>query len=35
MLCGEFPQVQYIDLREIVHGMKTVTIVTNVHFVNL
>ena len=35
MLCVEFLQVQYIDLREIVHVLKAVTVVTNVHFVNL
>ena len=34
-LCVEFPQVQYIDLREIVHVLKAVTIVTSVQLNNL
>ena len=31
MLCVEFPQVQYIDLSEIVHVLKTFTMVTREH----
>ena len=31
MLCVEFPQVQYIDLSEIVHVMKAVAIVSSLH----
>ena len=31
MLCVEFPQVQYINLGEILHALKAVTIVTGVH----
>ena len=34
-LCIEFPQVQYIDLREIVHVLKAVTIVTSVRLKSL
>ena len=34
-LCVEFPQVQYIDLREVVHVLKAVTIVTRVQLNNL
>ena len=34
-LCVEFRQVQYIDLREIVHVLKAVTIVTSVQLNNL
>ena len=34
-LCVEFPQVQYIDLREIVHVLKAVTIVTSVRLKSL
>ena len=31
MYCIEFPQVQYINLSEIVHVLKAVAIVTRVH----
>ena len=34
-LCVEFPQVQYIDLWEIVHVLKAVTIVTSVRLNSL
>ena len=30
MLCAEFPQVQYINLSEIVNVLKVVAIVTHV-----
>ena len=30
ILCIEFPQVQYIDLSEIVHVVKAIVIVTTV-----
>ena len=32
MLCVEFPQVQNIDLRELIHVLKAVAIVTSEHF---
>ena len=32
MQCVELPQVQYINLSEIVHVLKAVAIVTRVHF---
>ena len=32
MLCVELPQVQYIDLSEIVLVVKAIVIVTSVHF---
>ena len=32
MLCVEFPQVQYIDLSEVIHVLKAVAIVTSEHF---
>ena len=31
MLCGKFPQVQYIYLSEVVHVVKTVAIATRVN----
>ena len=31
MLCVEFPQVQYIDLSELIHVLKAVTFVTGEH----
>ena len=30
MLCVEFPQVQHIDLSELIHDLKAVAIVTSV-----
>ena len=31
MLCGKFPQAQYIYLSEVVHVVKAVTIATRVN----
>ena len=31
MPCTEFPQVQYIDLSELIHVLKAVTVVTSEH----
>ena len=31
MLCVEFPQVSYIDFREIVHVLKVIAIVISMH----
>ena len=35
MLCVEFPKVQYIDLSEIIHVLKALTIVTSEHLTDL
>ena len=35
MLCVEFPKVQYIDLNEIIHVLKALTIVTSEHLTDL
>ena len=31
MLCVEFPQMQYIDWRELIHVLKDLPIVTSEH----
>ena len=35
MFCVESPKVQYIDLRETIHVLKVLTIVTNEHLTDL
>lgn len=35
MTLVEFPQVQYIDLSEMVHNLKAVAILTREHFLKL